>query len=697
MINPLLTKHPLPAFDAIRPEHVEPAIDRVLADNRAELDALLAATEQYTWDNLIAPIEAMDDRLNRAWSPVSHLNAVLNSEALRQAYNACLPKLSEYAAERGQNERLYRAYSQIAEGPEYRRLDAAQRKVIDNALRDFRLAGVALPEAAKSRYKAIMQRLAQLGSQFQDQVLDATQSWEKPVAEESRLVGLPESSLALLRQNAERKQREGWLLNLEFPCYFAVLNYADDRALRQELYTAYNTRASDQGPNAGQWDNAPVMEEILALRHEVARLLGFADYTEYSLATKMAESPEQVLGFLEDLARRAKPQAEQDLAELGDFAREYHGVSELAPWDIPYYSEKLRQHRYEISQEELRPYFPEPRVVSGLFAVAERLFGIRFQPDAELPVWHPEVRGYRVLDADGQARGRFYLDLYARSGKRGGAWMDSAVSRRRSAEGLQIPVAYLVCNFTPPVGDRPALFSHDEVQTLFHEFGHGLHHLLTRIDHTPVAGIHGVEWDAVELPSQFMENWCWAREALDLIAGQVDTGEPIPETLYQRMIAARNFQSAMQLARQLEFSLFDFQLHRDYDPDRGARVQETLEAVRAKVAVIHPPAWNRFANGFLHIFAGGYAAGYYSYKWAEVLSADAFARFEEQGVFDSASGADFLHNILEVGGSRDAMTNFKAFRGREPSIEPLLRHSGIAAATGCGDREDPHLAGCASG
>lgn len=682
MNNPLLTGAPIPDFAAIRAEHVEPAIDRILADNRAELEGLLAANENYTWNNLIAPIEAMDDRLNRAWSPVSHLNAVLNSEALRQAYNTCLPKLSEYATERGQNERLYRAYRQIAEGPEYQRLDTVQRKMIDDALRDFRLSGVALPEESKARYKAIMQRLAQLGSQFQDNVLDATQAWEKPIAEASNLAGLPESSLAMLRQNAERQGRDGWLLNLEFPCYFAVLNYADDRALREELYTAYSTRASDQGPQAGQWDNASIMEDILALRCETAQLLGFASYAEYSLATKMAETPEQVLGFLDDLARRAKPQAERDLAELTAFAREQHGVDELVPWDIPYYSEKLRQHRYEISQEELRPYFPEPRVVSGLFAVVERLFGVRFEPDAELPVWHEDVRGYRVLDADGQLRGRFFLDPYARSGKRGGAWMDSAVTRRRTADGVQIPVAYLVCNFTLPVGERPALFSHDEVQTLFHEFGHGLHHLLTRIDYTPVAGIHGVEWDAVELPSQFLENWCWAREALDLIAGHFETGEPIPEALYERMIAARNFQSAMQMVRQLEFSLFDFRLHHDYDPVRGARVLETLEDVREQVAVIRPPAWNRFANSFLHIFAGGYAAGYYSYKWAEVLSADAFSRFEEQGVFDPESGADFLENVLEVGGSRDAMTNFKAFRGREPSIEPLLRHSGIAVAAG---------------
>ncbi len=680
MNNPLLTGEPIPDFAAIRAEHVEPAIDQILHANRTELDTLLAATETYTWDNLIAPIEAMDERLNHAWSPVSHLNSVMNSEALRQAYNACLPKLSEYATERGQNQRLYQAYQQIASGTEYQRLDAVQRKVIDNALRDFRLAGVALADDAKARYKTIMQRLSQLGAQFQDNVLDATQAWEQRIDDAGQLAGLPESSLALLRQNAERKQQDGWLLTLDFPCYYAVLNYADNRTLREALYTAYNTRASDQGPTAGQWDNAPVMSEILALRHETAQLLGFANYAEYSLATKMADTPEQVLAFLQDLAIRAKPEAENDLAALSAFARGHYGADELAPWDIAYYSEKLRQHRYVISQEELRPYFPHPQVVAGLFTVAERLFGIRFEAEPDLPVWHPEVQGYRLLDAEGQLRGRFYLDLYARSGKRGGAWMDSAVTRRRTAAGVQIPVAYLVGNFTPPVGERPALFSHNEVLTLFHEFGHGLHHLLTRIDHTPVAGIHGVEWDAVELPSQFMENWCWAREALEVLARHIDTGEGIPDALYQRMQAARNFQSALQLLRQLEFALFDLRLHHDYDPAQGARVQEILDAVRHEVAVIHPPAWNRFANSFLHIFSGGYAAGYYSYKWAEVLSADAFSRFEEQGIFDPVSGRDFLQQILEVGGSREAMTNFKAFRGREPQIEPLLRHSGIAVA-----------------
>ncbi len=681
MSNPLLTLTDLPAFAAIRPEHVEPAIDELLARNRAELEQLLDRGPPFTWENLIYPIEEMHDRLNKAWSPVNHLNAVMNSPELRAAYNACLPKLSEYYTELGQNERLYSAYRAIEEGPDYARLDAAQQTVIEHALRDFHLSGVDLPAEHKARYKAIMQSLAQLQSKFQENVLDATQAWKKHITDEAELAGLPESAKSLARQTAERQGLEGWLLTLEFPSYQPVLSYADNRELRRELYEAYATRASEQGPNARQWDNSEAMESILALRYEAARLLGFADYTEYSLATKMAESPRQVLEFLDDLARRSKPQAQRDLAELRDFAHETYGANELEAWDIGYYSEKLRQHRYQISQEELRPYFPETKVAPGLFAVVQRLYGLEIRQTRAVEVWHPEVRAYEIIDSTGALCGRFYFDLYVRPNKRGGAWMDGCVTRRATHQGLQIPAAYMVCNFTPPVGEQPALFTHSEVLTLFHEFGHGLHHLLTRIDYAPVAGIHGVEWDAVELPSQFMENWCWEREALDLIAGHYQTGEPIPADLYQRMIAAKNFQSAMMLARQLEFALFDFRLHRDYDPQQGGRIQEILDEVRRQVAVIIPPAYNRFAHAFSHIFAGGYAAGYYSYKWAEVLSADAFAKFEENGIFDRTTGERFLHSILEMGGSREAMTNFIEFRGREPSIEPLLRHSGIVAET----------------
>ncbi|MEE4380087.1 MAG: oligopeptidase A [Candidatus Competibacteraceae bacterium] len=679
MSNPLLNSTPLPTFSTIRAEHVEPAIDQLLADNRTRLEDLLNGGTPYTWNNLIRPLEDMEDQLNRAWSPVSHLNAVMNSEELRAAYNACLPKLSAYYTDLGQNEQLYQAYQAIADGPDYARFDQAQQTVIDHALRDFRLSGVALTPDKKERFKTIMQSLSQLQSKFQDNVLDATQAWKKPILDEADLAGLPESAKSLAQQTAQRQELEGWLLTLELPSYLPVMNYADSRELRQEMYHAYVTRASEQGPHAGQWDNSPIMEEILQLRHEVAQLLEFADYTEYSLAAKMAQSPGQVLEFLNDLARRSRPQAQQELEEIKTYAAQMDDLDELQAWDVGYYAEKLRQHRYQISQEELRPYFPETKVVPGLFAVVERLYGLNIRPVDDVEIWHPDVRAYEILDSDGNRRGLFYFDLYAHPSKRGGAWMHGCVSRRQTSQGLQIPAAYMVCNFTPPVGERSALFTHDEVTTLFHEFGHGLHHLLTQVDYSPVSGIHGVEWDAVELPSQFMENWCWEREALDLIAGHFETGKPIPDVLYQRMIAAKNFQSAMQMVRQLEFALFDFRVHHEYDPAQGGRVLAILDEVRQQVAVIMPPPFNRFTHGFSHIFAGGYAAGYYSYKWAEVLSADAFSKFEENGIFDRATGAQFLQSVLEVGGSRDAMTNFVEFRGREPRIDPLLRHNGIAA------------------
>ncbi len=679
MTNPLLTAVDLPSWAAIQPEHIEPALDQALAENRATIDRLLAANAVYTWDNLVRPLEDLDDRLNRVWSPVSHLHSVQDSPALRAAYNAGLPKLSAYHTELGQHEGLHQAYQHIASGPEYARLDAAQRKVIDDALRDFRLSGIALPPEQRARYRDIQQELASLSAKFSENVLDATQAWTKHLTDEAQLAGLPESARALARQTAEQRSLDGWLLTLELPSYLPVLNYADDRELRQEMYRAYCTRASDQGPNAGQWDNGPVMEQILALRHELAQLLGFRDYSEDSLATKMADSPDQVLGFLSDLARRAKPQAQQELAELQNFAREPLGADALEAWDIGYYSEKLRQHRYQLSQEELRPYFPITRVLPGLFTVAERLFGVTIRPLDCVETWRPDVLVYEIMDAAGTQRGRFYLDLYARSHKRGGAWMDGCLARRRLGDAVRTPAAYLVCNFTPPVGDDPALLTHSEVLTMFHEFGHGLHHLLTTVDYLPVTGIHGVEWDAVELPSQFLENWCWSREALDELAGHYQTGEPLPDELYQRMLAARHFQAGILMVRQLEFGLFDFRLHREYDPQQGGRVMDILHAVRQQVAVIVPPDYNRFPNAFTHIFSGGYAAGYYSYKWAEVLSADAFSAFEENGIFDAATGARFRESILEVGGSRPALASFAEFRGREPQIEPLLRLSGIAA------------------
>lgn len=679
MANPLLATHDLPAYSAIQPEHIEPAIDQVLAENRAEIERLLAANTCYTWDNLIQPLEHIEDRLHKAWSPVNHLHGVADSDPLRAAYNACLPKLSAYATEVGQHEGLYQAYRQIAEGSEYARLDPAQRKVIDNALRDFRLSGIALAPEQKTRYKDIKQELSRLSAKFAENVLDATQGWVKQVTDETQLSGLPESARALARQAAQQRGMEGWLLTLELPSYLPVLNYADDRALRRELYDASCTRASEQGPNAGQWDNSPIMERLLALRHELAQLLGFSDYAAYSLATKMADSPDTVLEFLHDLVARARPQAQRELDELRDFARSHFGVDTLAAWDISYYSEKLRQHRYQLSQEELRPYFPVTRALPGLFAITEKLFGISIRALNGIEVWHPDVSAYEITDATGEPCGRFYLDLYARAHKRGGAWMDGCLPRCIIDNRIRLPAAYLVGNFTPPVGDDPALLTHSEVLTLFHEFGHGLHHLLTTINYVPVTGIHGVEWDAVELPSQFLENWCWSREALELLSGHYQTGEPLPEALYQRMQAARNFQAGLFMVRQLEFGLFDFRLHREFDPTRGGRVLEILDQVRRDVSVIFLPPYNRFPNAFTHIFSGGYAAGYYSYKWAEVLSADAFSAFEEHGIFDGATGQRFRENILEVGGSRPALTSFVAFRGREPKIEPLLRLSGIAA------------------
>jgi oligopeptidase A len=679
MTNPLLDQNGLPPFSKIKPEHVKPAIEALLAESRQLVEQLLQQNSEYSWDNLVEPLDAMDDRINRAWSPVSHMNSVVNSEALRDAYNECLPILSEYGTEMGQHQGLYHAYRQIADGDEYQRLDTAQKKVIDNTLRDFRLSGIALDQAARDRYKAIQQELSRLTSQYSDNVLDATNGWQKQLTDESLLAGLPESARSLAKQTAAQRGVEGWVFTLEFPSYYPVLTYADNRDLREELYTAYVTRASDQGPQACQWDNTGIMEQILALRHEAALLLEYSNYAERSLATKMAESTDHVMSFLEDLTQRSRPAAQKELEEVRDFARELHGHDNLLAWDIAYYSEKLRQKKYAISQEELKPYFPEPRVVSGLFAIVERLYGLQIEAVAGVDTWHEDVAFYRIRDAAGELRGEFYLDLYARPHKRGGAWMDECISRRRSAAGLQIPVAYLTCNFSPPIGDKPALFTHDEVITLFHEFGHGLHHMLTRIDYAGVSGISGVAWDAVELPSQFMENWCWEREALDLFSGHFESAEKIPEALYQRMRQARNFQSAMQMIRQLEFAIFDLRIHRDYNQESGARIHDTLNAVREQVAVIEVPAFNRFENGFTHIFGGGYAAGYYSYKWAEVLSADAFSAFEENGIFCRDTGNKFLECILEQGGSRDPMELFREFRGREPSIDALLRHSGLAA------------------
>jgi oligopeptidase A len=679
MSNPLLANTELPLFSQIKPEHVEPSIDQLLSEARATVENCLNATTDYTWKNLIEPIENAEDRLGKAWSPVSHLNSVLNSDALREAYNACLPKLSAYSTEMGQNEALFKAYKSIAESDDYASLDTAQQKIIQNALRDFHLSGIDLDAEKKQRYKEISQELSQLASNYEENVLDATNGWTKLITNELDLTGLPDSALAGARQTAEQNGQEGWMITLQFPSYHAVMTYADNRELRREHYEAYATRASDQGPQAGRWDNSEIMEKILALRHEKARLLRFANYAELSLAKKMAEKPDDVMSFLEDLADKSWRQARRDLAELRDFARTYYGVGDLQSWDIGYYSEKMRQHFYQLSQEEVKAYFPVTKVLPGLFAVVEKLYGLQIAELHDFDSWHPDVRFFEITDQNGDLRGKFFVDLYARPKKRGGAWMDDCVGRKKIDDQVQTPVAYLTCNFTPPTGNDPALLTHDEVTTLFHEFGHGLQHMLTRVDHLGVSGINGVEWDAVELPSQFMENWCWEKDALPLMSGHYQTGEPLPDELLNKMLAAKNFQSGMLMVRQLEFSLFDFRLHRDYDPNKGGRIYEILNQVRELVAVVKPPAFNRFAHGFSHIFAGGYAAGYYSYKWAEVLSSDAFSLFEEKGIFDSETGNAFLTNILEKGGSEDAMDLFVKFRGRKPTIDALLRHNGIEA------------------
>ncbi|KOR31863.1 oligopeptidase A [Achromatium sp. WMS3] len=671
--NPLLNHTDLPQFSKIRPEHIEPAIDYTLANNRAKIAQILE--QQITWENCIEPIEAMGNYLQRTWSPAGHLNAVVNSPELRDAYNACLPKLSAYATEMGQNEKLYQAYKAVA--AKEVDLDVAQRKVLELSLQDFQLSGVDLPPEQKTRFKEIQQRLSQLGSNFSENLLDATQGWERLITDPIVLAGLPQSALDMLRQNANNKGQDGWLLTLDAPSYVAIITYTKDRKLRQEIYTAYTTRASDQGPNAGQWDNSAVIDETLRLRHELAQILGFKNYAERSLATKMASSTTIVLDFLEDLVRRSRPQAMQEFAELSDYARSQDGLDHLEAWDIPYYSEQLRQARYAISQEELRPYFPLPKVIAGLFAIATRLFGIQITELQNIDTWHPDVTCYQIQAADGTVQGYFYLDPYARNKKRSGAWMDECIGRMRHQGKLQIPAAYLVCNFPAPLNNRPALLTHDDVCTLFHEFGHGLQHLLTQVEQPAVAGINGVVWDAVELPSQFLENWCWEREALDLFARHWEIDQPLPEDLYQKMRKAKNFQAAMGVVRQLEFALFDFRLHQDYNPAQGSQVLEILNKIRSQVAVISYPAFNRFPHNFSHIFSGGYAAGYYSYKWAEVLSADAFAVFEERGLFDQASGQAFKQHILEPGGSIDANDLFIAFRGRKPSIEALLRHNGI--------------------
>ncbi|WP_394128205.1 oligopeptidase A [Vibrio hepatarius] len=680
MSNPLLSFTDLPPFSQIKPEHVKPAVEQVIADCRAKIEQVLAEDLTPTWESVVAPIEEVDDRLSRIWSPVSHMNSVVNSDELRDAYESCLPLLSEYGTWVGQHKGLFEAYKALKADESFAALSQAQKKTITDSLRDFELSGIGLPADEQHRYGEISKRMSELGSKFSNNVLDATMGWNKHVTDEADLAGMPESALAAAKAAAESKQLDGYLLTLDIPSYLPVMTYCDNQELRKELYEAYVTRASDRGPKAGEWDNTEIINEQLKLRCEIARMLGFNTYSEKSLATKMAENPSQVLGFLNDLANKAKPQGEREVEELRQFAKAEFGVEALNLWDIAYYSEKQKQHLFQISDEELRPYFPEAKAVSGLFEVLKRVFGMTVKEREGVDTWHESVRFFDIFDADDKLRGSFYLDLYAREHKRGGAWMDECRVRRITPTGeLQSPVAYLTCNFNRPVGDKPALFTHDEVVTLFHEFGHGIHHMLTQVDTGAVSGINGVPWDAVELPSQFLENWCWEEGALAFISGHYETGQALPKEMLEKMLAAKNFQSAMFILRQLEFGLFDFTLHTEFDPEVGPRVLETLAEVKSKVAVLPSLEWNRFSHSFSHIFAGGYSAGYYSYLWAEVLSSDAFSRFEEEGIFNTETGQSFLNNILEMGGSEEPMELFKRFRGREPQIDALLRHSGISA------------------
>lgn len=680
MTNPLLIQSALPLFSQIKPEHVVPAVKQAIEHCR-ELIEQVVNQEHYTWDNLIQPIDEADDKFSRVWSPVSHLNSVKNSPELREAYEACLPLLSEYSTWVGQHKGLYNAYKSLKASEQFNQLTKAQKKTITNALRDFELSGIGLPEAQQKRYGEIVAKLSELSSNYSNNVLDATMGWTKLITNIEELAGLPESALAAAKAQATAKGLEGWLVTLDMPSYIPVMMYCDNRDLRYEMYHAYTTRASDQGPNAHKWDNTENIKQILALRHELAQLLGFDSYAHISLATKMADRPEQVLAFLNDLAEKAKPQGEEELIQLKRYAYEYFGASDIKPWDISYYSEKQKQFLYTINDEELRPYFPEEKVISGLFEVVNRIFGITFKERKDVEVWSPEVRFFDLFDKQGQYKASFYLDLYAREHKRGGAWMDDCIGQMRFADGhLQKPVAYLTCNFNRPVDDKPALFTHNEVTTLFHEFGHGLHHMLTEIETSSVAGINGVAWDAVELPSQFLENWCWQPEALAFISGHYQTGEPLPKEMLTKMLDAKNYQAALFILRQLEFGLFDFRLHFEYSPEQGALILETLKQVRELVAVTPTVEWGRFPHAFSHVFAGGYAAGYYSYLWAEVLSADAFSRFEEEGIFNVKTGNEFLDHILSQGGSDEPMTLFKNFRGREPKLEALLHHYGIKSS-----------------
>lgn len=676
--NPLLDISSLPNFERFHVKHIEPAITQLLLDNRAEINRLVSMQDTPSWQNFIEPLEVIDNRFERVWGPIGHIDAVKNSDEWHKVYTDCLEKVTAYRTEVGQNAGLYAKFNAIADNPEFAGYSPAQKKVIENALRSFRLSGIALPAEQQAEYQTISQQLSQLSSQFANNVLKSTQAWSKHITDESQLQGLPASAKGLLKQLADNRGLNGWCVTLDFPSYLAVMTHADNRELRAELYRAFSTRSSDQASN-NEFDNTDNIHKIRNLRHQKANLLGFEQYADYSLATKMADSTQAVLGFLRDLANKSKPQAEAELATLKAFAHTELGIEDFQPWDVTFASEKLKNSTLSLSQEILRPYFPVEKSLEGLFDITQTLFGVKVVAKQGAPVWHKEVRFYELQSADGTAIGHFYLDLYARENKRGGAWMDSAITRWKTPQGeLQTPVAYLVCNFTPPLKGEEACLTHDELTTLFHEFGHGIHHLMTEMEHLDVSGISGVPWDAVELPSQFMENFCWEKEGLDLISSHVETGEKLPDELFQALKKSRGFQSAMMMLRQIEFSLTDFELHAFYDPIQIETLSDLSQRIRHEVAVIMPPEYSRNLHSFSHIFAGGYAAGYFSYKWAEVLSADAFSLFEEQGILNPETGMKFKKVILSAGGSVDPMLLFKEFRGRKPKIDALLQHSGIA-------------------
>ncbi len=676
--NPLLNISSLPNFELFHVKHIEPAITQLLDDNRAEIVRLVAMTEIPSWQNFIEPLEVIDNRFERVWGPIGHLDAVKNSDEWHKAYTTCLEWVTAYHTEVGQNPGLYTKFNAIADSLEFMNYSLAQKKVIENALRNFRLSGIALPAEQQSEYQNISQQLSQLSSQFSNNVLKSTQACSKHITDESLLKGLPNSAKGLLKQLAENRDLTGWCLTLDFPSYLAVMTHADNRDLRAEVYRAFTTRSSDKAHNS-EFDNSNNILKIRSLRHQKANLLGFDQYADYSLATKMADSSEQVLGFLRDLATKSKPQAEQELVTLTQFAKTELNIADFQPWDVTFASEKFKSKTLSLSQELLRPYFPVESALKGLFEITHRLFGIRIKARKDVPVWHPDVRFFELIADNDDVIGQFYLDLYARENKRGGAWMDSAISRWRHPQGvLQQPVAYLVCNFTPPLEGQAACLTHDELTTLFHEFGHGIHHLMTEMEQLDISGISGVPWDAVELPSQFMENFCWEKEGLALISSHIETGETLPDSLFESLKKSRGFQSAMMMVRQIEFSITDFEMHAFYNPEQVETVADLSQRIRQEIAVIMPPEYSRFMHSFSHIFAGGYAAGYFSYKWAEVLSADAFSLFEEEGILNPETGAKFKNIILAAGGSIDPMLLFKAFRGREPNIDALLRHSGIA-------------------